>query len=123
MTVFSSDSVSRTVQNLRSAFKHAFAVRTERAEFSEDELRLIDRVAQEVVSRGMAAPALLFLDSMGPMSFLGSQALHFLTPILDCAFDTGELDRIARLLERRDAAARLSAAIETCSAGKGAAAQ
>jgi len=123
MPAFSSDSVTRTLQNLRSAFTHAFAVPAERAESTEEEQRLIERIAEAVVSRGMAAPAVLFLDSMGPMNFLGSQALHFLTPILDCAFDTGDLDRIARLLERRNAVTRLAAAIEARSTGGGASAQ
>ncbi|MBX3238073.1 MAG: hypothetical protein KF814_18150 [Nitrospiraceae bacterium] len=123
MPAFSCDSVTRTLQNLRSAFSHAFAVPVDRADFTEDELHLIDRIADAVVSRGMAAPAVLFLDSMGPMNFLGSQALHFLTPILDCAFDAGDLDRIAQLLERRNAVSRLSAAIEARSAGQGVSAQ
>ncbi len=122
MPAFSSDSVTRTLQNLRSAFTHAFAVPAERAESTEEQ-RLIERIAGAVVSRGMAAPAVLFLDSMGPMNFLGSQALHFLTPILDCAFDTGDLERIARLLERRNAVTRLAAAIEARSTGGGASAQ
>jgi hypothetical protein len=123
MVAFSTGAVTRALHDLRSAFRHAFAVRPDRSDFSIDELALIDRVAREVVVRGMAAPAVLFLESMGPMSFLGSQALHFLTPILDCAFRTGELERIAALLERRDAVARLCAAIEVSSAPKGAPAQ
>ena len=30
---------------------------------------------------------MMFLESMGPMNFLGSQALHVMTPIIECAFD------------------------------------
>jgi hypothetical protein len=123
MAVFSTDSFSRTFQHLRSAFQHAFAVRTEPSEYSADDLALLIRMADAIVARGMTAPALLFLESMGPMNFLGSQALHFLTPILDCAFDTGDLDRIAALLERRDAGVRLAAAVEEASARRGAPAQ
>ncbi|HEY7130272.1 MAG TPA: hypothetical protein VH332_11390 [Nitrospira sp.] len=61
----------------------------------------------------MAAPATMFLESMGPMNFLGSQALHMLTPIIECAFDGKDVERLARLLERRETLSRLIALIET----------
>ncbi len=55
---------------------------------------------------------MVFLESLGPMNFLGSQALHFLTPIFELAFDANELEQVARLLERRDTIPRLIALIE-----------
>ncbi|MGH7253991.1 MAG: hypothetical protein ACREIE_09365, partial [Nitrospiraceae bacterium] len=66
-----------------------------------------------------AAPATVFLESVGPMNFLGSQALHFLTPILDLACNTGEVEQVARLLERRDTIPRLIVLIEAKSAPRG----
>ena len=60
---------------------------------------------------------------MGPMNFLGSQALHFITPIIECAFNGKEVEQVARLLERRDTVTRLITIIEAKSAPKGAAAQ
>jgi hypothetical protein len=47
------------------------------------------------------------------MNFLGSQALHFLTPILSVVFEQRDVERVALLLERRDTLSRLSALIET----------
>ena len=79
-------------------------------------LRLLERVADAVVKRGMAAPATVFLESLGPMNFLGSQALYFLTPIVEWAFQAKEVEQVARLLERRDTISRLIAIIETKSA-------
>ena len=61
----------------------------------------------------LAAPAAMFLDSMGPMSFLGSQALHLLTPVIECALEGKDIERVARLLERRDTITRLVALIES----------
>lgn len=72
----------------------------------------MERVAEAIVRRGMAAPAVVFLESLGPMNFLGSQALHVLTPLIDFAFDAREVEQVARLLERRDTIARLVAMIE-----------
>ncbi|MBA2487470.1 MAG: hypothetical protein H0V35_15525 [Nitrospira sp.] len=77
-----------------------------------EDLALLERVAEAIVARGMAAPATLFLESMGPMNFLGSQALHVLSPIIECALSGTELTQIARLLERRDSIPRLMTLIE-----------
>jgi hypothetical protein len=66
----------------------------------------------------MAAPATVFLESLGPMNFLGSQALHFLAPILEFALNVKELEQAARLLERRDTISRLISMIESKSSGK-----
>jgi hypothetical protein len=83
----------------------------------------MERIADVLVRRGMAAPATVFLESMGPMNFLGSQALHFLAPIIDCAFEAKEVEQVARLLERRETSARLVAIIEARSSVQRASAQ
>ena len=84
MSVFSSGFLSRRTQDLRDGLRHAFAVRPEQQVFTIEDLALLERVADTIVARGMAAPATLFLESMGPMNFLDSQALHFLAPIIEC---------------------------------------
>jgi len=76
----------------------------------------MERVADLIVKRGMTAPATVFLESMGPMNFLGSQALHFLTPIIEFAFNAKEVDQVARLLEHRDSIFQLITLIEEKSA-------
>ncbi len=116
MHFFSAPFLSWRAQDLRDGLKHAFAVRPEQQDFTPADLALLDRVARAIVTRGMATPATLFLDSMGPMNFLGSQALHFLSPIIECALSGTELAHIARLLERRDSTARLVSLIEAQSA-------
>jgi len=117
--------VEKLVQ-LRAGLRHAFAVRSDSQPLSIEEVELMERLAVAIVKRGMAAPATVFLESMGPMNFLGSQALHFLTPIIECAFNVRELEQVARLLERRDTIPRLIAIIEAKSdsrAPQGASAQ
>lgn len=121
MSAFSAGFLSRRTQDLRAGLRHAFAVRSEQATFTIEDLALLERVAAAVVSRGMAAPATLFLESMGPMNFLGSQALHFLAPVVECVLSGTEIAQIARLLERRDSIHQLTALIEaTAAAPKGA---
>ena len=112
MSLFSAAFLSRRAQDLRAGLRHAFAVRPEQEAFTTEDLALLERVADTIVTRGMVTPATLFLESMGPMNFLGSQALHVLSPIIECVLSGTELRQIARLLERRDSIHRLIALIE-----------
>lgn len=108
---------------IRAGLRHAFAVQPTAQPLDIEGVQLLERIAETIVKRGMAAPATMFLESMGPMNFLGSQALHFLTPIIDCAFNVKEVEQVARLLERRDTVTRLIAIIEAKSAPMGTMAQ
>jgi hypothetical protein len=117
------DHLTKRLRNLRTGFRHAFSTESDRHPLTMDDVALMERIADVLVRRGMAAPATVFLESMGPMNFLGSQALHFLTPIIDCAFDAKEVEQVARLLERRETIARLIAVIEVRSSAQRASAQ
>jgi hypothetical protein len=108
---------------IRAGLRHAFAVWPETEPLAIEDVQLLERIAETIVTRGMAAPATMFLESMGPMNFLGSQALHFITPIIDCVLSIKEVEQVARLLERRDTVTRLIAIIEARSAPEGATAQ
>ena len=121
-SIFAGATAEKLAQ-LRAGLRHAFAVQSENQPLAVEDVQLLERIADVIINRRMAAPATMFLESMGPMNFLGSQALHFLTPILDCAFNTKEVEQVARLLERRDTVTRLIAIIETKSAPQGAVAQ
>ena len=116
MTSFSKTSLAETWDKVRAELSHAFSTTSAAAVFSIEDLALLERVADAVVKRGMAAPATVFLESLGPMNFLGSQALYFLTPIIEWAFHAKEVEQVARLLERRDTISRLISLIETKSA-------
>ncbi|MGE3152508.1 MAG: hypothetical protein AB7G48_09255 [Nitrospiraceae bacterium] len=100
------------LRKLRPQLAHAFAVHPEGRLLSREDEALLERLASTIIDRRMAMPALLFFESMGPMNFLGSQVLHFLTPLLNLACHAAEFDHAARLLERRDTIPRLIALIE-----------
>ena len=112
MRLLSKESVAGKLAEIRAGLRHAFATQPDSMTFSKEDEELMARVADAIVKRDMAAPATVFLESMGPMNFLGSQALHFLGPILECAFSVKDVEQVARLLERRDAIPRLIALIE-----------
>ncbi|TKB65944.1 MAG: hypothetical protein E8D52_16270 [Nitrospira sp.] len=117
------DRMAQKLAKVRIGLRHAFAVRPETESLAIEDVQLLERIAEMVVKRGMAAPATMFLESMGPMNFLGSQALHFITPIIDCVMSAKEVEQVARLLERRDTVTHLIAIIEAKSAPQGATAQ
>ena len=112
MSLFSAAFLSRRAQDLRAGLRHAFAVRPEQEPFTTEDVALLERVADAIVRRDMATPATLFLESIGPMNFLGSQALHVLTPLIEAVLSVNELTRIVRLLERRDSIPHLMTLIE-----------
>jgi hypothetical protein len=116
MTSFSKVTLTEKWDKVRAELSHAFSTKSGAEVLTIDDLALLERVADAVVKRGMTAPAMVFLESLGPMNFLGSQALYFLTPIVEWAFNAKEVEQVARLLERRDTISRLIAIIETKSA-------
>jgi hypothetical protein len=121
MASFTKASLTEKWDRVRGGLAHAFSTRSEAETFTIEDLALLQRIADAVVQRRMAAPAVLFLESLGPMSFLGSQALHFFAPIIELAFSAHEVSQVAALLERRDTTVRLIALIEAASAPEGAA--
>jgi hypothetical protein len=78
---------------------------------AEDE-RLLDRIAAGVVRWEMTVPAIFLLESSKPLNFVGSQFLHFLSPIIHTLIDARELDRFAFLLEKRETLEDLIVRIE-----------
>lgn len=112
MTSFSKTSLAEKWDRVREELSHAFSTTSGAEVFTTEDLALLERVADAVVKRGMTAPATVFLESLGPMNFLGSQALHFLTPIVEWAFNAREVEQVARMLERRDTISRLIIIIE-----------
>jgi hypothetical protein len=77
-----------------------------------DDERLLDRIAQGVVRWEMTVPAIFLLESSKPLNFVGSQFLHFLSPIIHTLVDAKELDRFALMLEKRDTLEELIVRIE-----------
>lgn len=73
---------------------------------------LIEKIAQEVTKRKMTAPAIFLLESGKPLSFIGSQFLTFLSPIVQTIFSSKYYDRITKMLEDRNNIEKLICRIE-----------
>jgi hypothetical protein len=79
---------------------------------SAEDLALLDRVAARVVELRMDVPAMLTLESAAPMSMIAGQTLVFFEPFVAALLRLPDYRRFARLIERRDAVAALTDAIE-----------
>jgi len=74
--------------------------------------RYLRSLAASLRDRRLGAAALLWLASLRPLSFVGSQLLHVAAPLLDVVWPGAEVSRLARLLERRESLDRLLDALE-----------
>jgi hypothetical protein len=77
-----------------------------------EEERILERLAEMTVRHRMTVPAILFLESVKPLSFVGSQALYFFEPMVRALFAVPEYERFASMMERRENVEALLVAIE-----------
>lgn len=97
---------------LREKIAHAFAVTNPEDALTPEEEALLGRVADGIVRRRMGTPALLALEAMAPIQFVGGQALIALRPFFELAVPAAELETVMRLCEKRGALGRLCDLVE-----------
>ena len=69
---------------------------------AQSDKNLISGLAEKVVSRGMAVPAIFFLDMMKYLSFFGGQIMVFFGPIITAFISSQSYYKFAELLEDRN---------------------
>lgn len=79
------------------------------AEIEDD---LAERIAQRVVDMGMGMISVVFLESLKPLSFIGSSILVFGRPVMSVFFDGTAYDRFIAFMEDRNNIDRLVDRIE-----------
>ncbi|MEA3266641.1 MAG: hypothetical protein U9P42_06835 [Candidatus Fermentibacteria bacterium] len=73
---------------------------------------LVRRIACKIVERDLTVPAIMFLESIKPVSFLGSQMLVFANPVVSLLVQSGDYYRFVRMIEDRENVEKLTVAIE-----------
>ncbi len=94
-----------------SFWRHAFAIPTP-PPVCDDDRHLLSALAREIARRGLTTPAIFLFEMSRPLGFLGAQALHFLAPVITAVVPRSKLAQVTKLLERRDIADLLIAALE-----------
>ena len=79
---------------------------------AENDEALLLAVAQRVVKLRMEVPAVLFLESVKPLSFVGSQAMVFFQPFAQALFPWNQYERFTQIVSDRDNLERLTRLIE-----------
>ncbi len=69
---------------------------------SGEDAALLDRMAAWLAERRLAVPAVLFLESVKPLNFVGSQAMFFFEPVVRAVIHGGSYSRFASIMEERD---------------------
>jgi len=81
-------------------------------EGSEDYSDFMRSIAREIVQRQLTVPAIIFLESIKPLSFLGNQLLIFANPVVSLVVRTGNYYKFVRMIEDRENVEKLTVAIE-----------
>ncbi len=81
-------------------------------ELSPQQEEILLKIAQKVVHWKMAVPAILFLESMKPLNYIGSQMMAFFEPFVQTLFSWKDYDELRRMMEERETVERLLQKIE-----------
>jgi len=92
--------------------RHAFSVDGPHGALTEADRALLQRLALSIVARRMGMPATLFLNSIKPLNYIGSQAMTFLRPFLTPLFDRADYQRLTEIFERRTGISALTDALD-----------
>jgi hypothetical protein len=79
---------------------------------TEEELAVMDKLAKFTVRKGMTVPAIMFLESVKPLNFIGSQAMVFFEPIIQTLFNIRDYNTLQVALEKRESVEILIRRIE-----------
>ena len=100
------------MQKFRKGLRNAFSLESPYGPLKEADYELLQKLAEAIVRRQMATPALLFLGSIRPLNYIGSQAMIFLRPFLAGLLNPEKYDRLSEIMERREGVGALMDAIE-----------
>jgi len=78
----------------------------------ERQKELLEKIAHQIVKRKLTVPAIMFFESIKPLSFIGSQGMVFLQPFVQALLNRQEYDEITLMLEERENVERLLCEIE-----------
>ncbi|MBJ96218.1 MAG: hypothetical protein CMP23_17290 [Rickettsiales bacterium] len=69
---------------------------------SDEQQATVERVGRFIVRFGLTVPAILALETLRPLSFVGSQFMYLLSPAVTTFLTQQDWDSMAGLLEHRD---------------------
>jgi len=73
----------------------------EKEELTPQQEEILTKIAQKVVHWKMSVPAILFLESVKPLNYIGSQMMAFFEPFVQTLFSWKDYDEFRRMMEER----------------------
>jgi len=68
---------------------------------TDEQRATVERVGRFIVRFGLTVPAILTLETLHPLSFVGSQFMYLLSPAVTTFLTQRDWDSMAKLLEHR----------------------
>ncbi|UCC80863.1 MAG: hypothetical protein JSW64_05755 [Candidatus Zixiibacteriota bacterium] len=91
----------------------AYELPPEEEALTDEEKEILFKLADFVVRKGLTVPAILSLETVKPLNYIGSQAMVFLEPFVQALFrDISKYNTFRRMMEKRDNVERLLQKIE-----------
>ncbi|HUU45537.1 MAG TPA: hypothetical protein VM118_07350 [Acidobacteriota bacterium] len=82
------------------------------APLTDEEEAIMTRMAKKVVEWKMTVPAIMFLEMVKPLNYIGAQAMVFFEPFVQTIFNFRDYDTFRQMMERRESVERLLQKIE-----------
>lgn len=67
-----------------------------------EEKEFLDKIAKFVIEKNMDMPAIMFLESMRPISFISQQAMVFFEPFVQFIYQGNKYELLKNALEERE---------------------
>ena len=68
---------------------------------TEQQKIALDKLCQGIIRRGLTTPAIIGVEMGRPLNFVGSQTMHFFTPLISAFVPTKSWKAVADFLEHR----------------------
>lgn len=84
----------------------------DKEELTPQQEEILTKIAQKVIRWKMSVPAVLFLESVKPLNYIGSQMMAFFEPFVQTLFSWKDYDEFRKMMEERGTIERLLRKIE-----------
>ena len=87
---------------MKKGWKHAFYIEDQDSiNPTEVQKNAIDKLCRGIIRRGLVTPAIIGVEMGRPLNYIGSQTMHFFTPLITAFVPTESWNAMAEFLEHR----------------------
>jgi len=90
-----------TLSDFKRKIEHAFKIDDGRDSITDEDNQLLEKISNFLIKKRMTVPALMFLETVKPLNFVGSSMMTFFKPTLGAVLNKFEYERLESLLEKR----------------------